>query len=194
MSKTSDFMPGEPTASTSGDYLRLKDLETYKDNTVRLRVLSPFISGFEGWTDQNKPIRTETEGGFPPGTKWRVENGETKKPRRFWATAVWNVNKDKIQVLSFTQATIYRQLKALLDNEDWGLLTEYDVTIRRTGTGTDTEYTVLPCPKKALAAPAAKEWAVVSESWTGLAALYSGGHPLATFDTAASAGESPIPF
>jgi len=194
VSKSNDFMPGEPTASTSGDYLRLKDLETYKDNTVRLRILHPFISGFEGWTTQNKPIRAEGEADFPKGTEWKVEKGEAQRPRRFWATAVWNSNKERVQVFSFTQATIYRQLKSLLDNEDWGLLTEYDVTVRRTGSGTETEYTVLPCPKKGLSPAASKTWEMVSSAWIGLAALYSGGHPLATFDTAVAAKDLDIPF
>ena len=177
-----DFMPGEPAATGSGDYFRLRDLKDCKDHTARLRVITPFISGFEGWTENNKPLRAENADGFPADTKWKVENGKKQEPRRFWATVVWNVAKERFQVFSFTQATVYRQLKSLLDNEDWGLLTDFDVTIKKSGDGVDTEYTVLPCPKKALTERAAKEWEAIQANWTGLHALYSNGHPLAPFD------------
>ena len=185
----SDFMPGEPAASTSGDYFRLKDLKDYKDQTGRIRIVEPFITGFEGWLEGNKPVRSQTEE-FPPGTKWKVENGKKQEPKRFWATIVWNVTKERFQVWSFTQGTIYRQLKELLDSEDWGLLTEYDVTIKKSGSGMDTEYTVLPCPKKVLSPSATKEWAAIKETWTGLPALYNNGHPLAAFGD----GDEPLPF
>lgn len=42
---------------------------------------------------------------------------------------------------------IQKQLKALLNDEDWGDLEGYDVTVTRTGKELETKYTIMPSPK-----------------------------------------------
>jgi hypothetical protein len=48
-------------------------------------------------------------------------------------------------------ASIAKALSALAKNEDWGDLSEYDVTVTRRGSGLGTKYTVVPSPKKPIA-------------------------------------------
>lgn len=65
---------------------------------------------------------------------------EGDKPRYSWV--VWNRDQDKAQVYS-SGVSVYSQIANLV--EEWGEPTEFDVTIRRTGSGLqDTEYAVVP--------------------------------------------------
>jgi len=55
---------------------------------------------------------------------------------------VFNRDADKAQVLT-SGISIYRQIADLV--EDWGEPTDFDITIKRTGSGPlDTEYSVVP--------------------------------------------------
>lgn len=181
MSKNIDWLPGEPKASAASEYFRLKDLKEYPGNSCDIRILCPFMTGFEGWTDANKPLRSERYDGFPEGQRWRVENGKEQTPKPFWATVVINRANGKMQVWSFTQATIYRQLRDLLENKKWGALNGYDVTLTRKGEGTKTEYSVVPNPKEPLTEAEAQAWADLQERWSGLAELFTNGHPMQDF-------------
>lgn len=180
-----NWLPGSPKSSSGSDYFRTKDLKTLPNNSCDIRILCPFITGYEGWTSENKPLRAETPADFPGGVVWRTERGVQQQPKPFWATAVWNREAKKIQVWSFTQATIFNQLKGLVENKKWGALDGYDVTITRKGDGTDTEYAVVPNPKEALDPEAMTAWADLQTRWLGLPALYSGGHPMQDFSEAA---------
>jgi hypothetical protein len=173
-----EWLPENPKASGGASYFRLKDLKDYPNKSGDFRILCPFISGYEGWTEGNRPIRSQTADGFPADVKWRVENGRQEGPRPFWATVVWNYKEGKLQVWSFTQATIHRQLKELLDNKKWGALDAYDVTVSRKGDGTKTEYSVVPNPKEPLLPEAASSWAETKKNWSGLGVLFTNGHPL----------------
>jgi hypothetical protein len=173
-----DWLPGEPKQGAGGDYFRLKDLKDMPGKSCDIRILCPFITGYEGWTEENRPMRSAKPDGFADNIKWRVENGKEQSPKPFWATAVWNRSEKRIQVWSFTQATIYRQLRDLLDNRKWGALADYDITITRKGDGTKTEYSVVPNPKEGLDADVVTEWKALQEKWMGLPALYTNEHPM----------------
>lgn len=59
-----------------------------------------------------------------------------------YAWIVWNRDKDKPQIFSFG-ISIYSQVADLV--EEWGEPTDFDITIKRTGSGmNDTEYSVVP--------------------------------------------------
>lgn len=59
-----------------------------------------------------------------------------------YAWIVWNRDKDKPQVFSFG-ISIYNQVADLID--EWGSPDEFDISIKRTGSGLqDTEYSVVP--------------------------------------------------
>ena len=177
-----DWLPGTPPTSGAGNYLRLKDLMGYPDKSADLRCLLPFIHGWEVWVTDGKPVRAAERERLPAQSEWRVEEGKRDEPKQFWATAVWNATKERPQVFSFTQGTIYNQLRALLDNKKWGALDAYDITIKASGEGLKRKYDITPNPKEALPAKAQEEWTALQASWTGLAALYSGGDPFASFD------------
>lgn len=179
-----EWLPGAPKSSNASDYFRLKDLKDYPGKSGDFRIMCPFVTGFEGWTEGNKPLRSDKANGFPEGTKWRVENGKEQGPRPFWATVVFNRNTGKLQVWSFTQATIHRQLRELLENKKWGALSDYDITISRKGDGTKTEYSVVPNPKEPLEPSVVSEWEALLERWVGLNALFGNGHPMQSFDEA----------
>lgn len=65
---------------------------------------------------------------------------EGDRPRYAWT--VWNRDLERAQVFA-GGSSIYNQVADLVD--DWGEPTEFDVTIKRTGSGmNDTEYAVVP--------------------------------------------------
>lgn len=177
-----EWLPGEPESSGSGNYFRMKDLDALPDKTAYLRILCPFISGWEAWDEAGKPHRFPTKAEIAEsGIKLRPEEGGKKNPKQFWATAVWNEASAKVQVFSFTQSSVFTQLKALSVNARWGQLDGYDISITRKGTGTDTEYTILPCGKEPLSVDGAAAWAALSAKWVGLDALYAGANPFDDF-------------
>lgn len=62
------------------------------------------------------------------------------RPRYSWI--VWNRGNDKAQVYT-SGVSVYRQIADL--TEEWGDPQEFDITIKRTGSGmNDTEYSVVP--------------------------------------------------
>lgn len=66
-----------------------------------------------------------------------------------FALTVYNQTDKKAQIVMIPRGafgTIYE----LVENEDWGDPEEYDITIKRTGSGLETEYNIAPSPKKAI--------------------------------------------
>lgn len=165
--------------NTSGAWFRTKDL---KDAPVKLRILSEPTVGYENWTAEGKPLRADSLAELlATGADWRVEKGAESKPRFFAAFFVWNHAAKCVQVAQFTQKTIRQQLEALENNEDWGDLTSFDITLSRADAGDKVSYTVQPSPAKPLSKEAQAEWARVKEECVGLAALFTGGNPLDVF-------------
>uniref|UniRef100_A0A7C4Y4L2 Uncharacterized protein n=1 Tax=Caldisericum exile TaxID=693075 RepID=A0A7C4Y4L2_9BACT len=68
---------------------------------------------------------------------------------------------------------IYSQLLAYAKDEDYGELTKYDVKIKRTGEGLETEYSVVASPKKSEITEEEKQ--AIEESNIDLEKLFSGG-------------------
>lgn len=60
-----------------------------------------------------------------------------------WAWPVYNHDEKKVQILQ-GGSTIYNAINDLIQDDDYGDPTEYDIKITRTGKGTDTKYSVLP--------------------------------------------------
>ena len=184
-----EWLPGEAPESGSGNYFRLKDLKKYKDRTAEVRILCPFLHGWEVWVQsedgKGRPVRARTKEELPPPSEWRVEmrDGKEKRdePKKFWVTALWNVNKQRIQVFSFTQGTIFGQLEVLASNKRWGPFNAYDLSIQSKGEGLETEYSVTPCPKEPIDPKAAQAWDMLKSEWTGLPAIFSGGDPFVPF-------------
>lgn len=125
-----------------GMFLKFEDGETTK-----LRVLTNFVIGWEGWYN-NKPVR------FPADHKWTSEELNTldiddnnhPKRKQFMACVVYNYNLKSFQIWEITQKTIRNSILSLRLDEDWGGLDKHDLKITRKGKGFDTEYTVIPSP------------------------------------------------
>ena len=192
MTKLSDtFLPGEPSGG-GGKFLNLKKLKEMKDRTIRFRILTPFITGHCRFKADKRPLRVRLGGKFPSGVQWGLGfDGTEQQSRPFWAAFVWS-EAGGIQVFEFQQGSVHRQLKELVNEAEWGIPTGYDVRIKSTGEGKDTEYSVLPCPKALLPKAAAAEWEAFSQSCAGLDALYSGGDPFAPFGEDDGAPQAPI--
>lgn len=74
--------------------------------------------------------------------------GEAPKPR--WASRCILVNKEsktfEAKVFEFGPQ-VKAQIANLYNDEDWGDVTKYDVSIKREGSRMDTKYTVVPNQK-----------------------------------------------
>ena len=192
-------IPGKPD-NIRGKFFNAKDLKSYKDRKARLRILIPadqFITGHVKFTAEKKPIRIRDDEFFPTGTKWGAGlDGKEQQSRRFWATMVYNHTMGMIQVWEFTQATIYNALDTLLEDDDWGDVTSYDLKVSSAGEGKDVEYSVVPVGKAELPAEIKAEWTALKETWVGLEALYFGKDPFEAFGdgTVVKTDKSDIPF
>lgn len=134
---THAFLPEdyEPPV-TSGNYMKLQPGEN------RIRILSAPLLGWEDWTPEKKPVR------FRYDQKPSKPIDPTRPIKHFWAMIVWNYREEKIQILQITQSTIRTVITALSENEDWGAPYFYDLKITKKGEKVDTEYSIIPCPKK----------------------------------------------
>ena len=119
----------------SRKYMRLEEGKT------KLRIVSSAIVGWEWWTDT-------PEGGRKPVRVKSKEEVKQDDAKHFWAFVVWNYETESFQIMEVTQKTIMHSVNALVADEAWGNPNEYDIVITRKGKALDTEYTVMPNPKK----------------------------------------------
>jgi hypothetical protein len=164
----SDFLPksykGVPTNS---NYMKLKDGE----NTFR--ILSPAIIGWEYWNNKGKPVRSQERWVKMPADI-KVEQDGSTKIRHFWAFVVYNYEDKAIQILELTQTSVMTAIKALVDNKRWGDPAGYDITVKRSGKGFDTEYITQANPHSPIEDKILKEF---TEKNIKLSALFDSGDP-----------------
>jgi len=135
-----------PEPSASSDYLRIKENEKH-----RIRIMgsskepATFIQGWEAWGNDNKPVRAQYELGKPcPQSLKDIDRDG--KPKLFWMFIVWHVDLEKPMVFEVTQQTIKSAILSHTNNKAWGDPANYVLEIGRTGTGMETEYTVIAEP------------------------------------------------
>ena len=165
-----NFFPNEDyKLPVSSNYMRFLEGE----NTFR--VLSSAIVGWEYWTTDNKPVRSqEPPEGIPDNIKY--EKDGKYRINHFWAFVVWNYEARKIQILQLTQKSIMEVIEGLVKNPKWGHPQGYDITITRSGSGFDTKYSTIPNPKEPI------DDFILSENEEmkiNLDALYANGDPFA---------------
>jgi len=142
MTTSNTFLPkGYEAPVSGGGYMKLQD----GDNVFR--VLSSAITGYEYWTIENKPVRSQVPFTETPNIKVDKE-GKPQKAKHFWAFVVWNYATKNVEIMQLTQASIQGAINNLVSDEDWGDPKQYDIKINRTGTGMETEYAVSPKPQK----------------------------------------------
>lgn len=154
----------------SGRYINPSKIE----GEIRLRFFGEAISGFEAWTDENKPVRWETKPEKLPANI-RVQEGFTPL-KRFIAIKVYDYAAEDFKILQMTQKTLMDQLFKYVKDEDYGDPTGYDVKLSKTGEGKKTEYTLIASPPK----PVTKEIQAAYAAWyCNLPALFDGDDPFA---------------
>jgi len=160
-----NFLPENYVAPKSSNfYMKIQEGEN------RVRILTRPVLGWEDWQDK-KPIR------FTFDNK-PAKAIDPKKPiKHFWAFIVYNCVEDQIQIIHITQASIRKSIEALCNDKDWGVPYTYDIKIKKTGEGMNTEYSVNPVPHKPID-PAII--AAFKERPCNLESLFTGEDPFTT--------------
>lgn len=128
----------------------MSHLKKDKDK-VKFRCLTDFIEGREvfGLKDgKDYPYRVTA------GTSMPVEyigvnkfNGYSNIPHQFIAAIVWSYTNSQVEIFLTTREDIKDAIEAMEKDEDWKDCKDFDVSITRKGTGTDTAYQTLPSNK-----------------------------------------------
>jgi len=128
---------------STGQYARLED----GDN--KFIVLGSVVLGWQYWNTEKKCIRMENQPKQTPTDIGEDREGKQGKVRHFWAFPVFNLITDEVQILEVTQKRLMGALQDLSRDKDWGdpVLT-YQITIKKSGKGTDTTFQTLPVPFK----------------------------------------------
>lgn len=172
-----DFLPqGYEAPQGNSSYAKLQD----GDN--KFRILSKPIVGWLGW--ENKVPH-----------RFRMNDKPTKQfdqpLKHFWAFIVWNYNEQAVQILELTQATVQKAIADLSKNDDWGAPFFYDIKITRKGKDLNTEYSVMPSPKKDLGEEIKK---AALEKPAYLETLFDGGDPWTVTDKQTDLAFTDLPF
>ena len=147
------FKPKDFDKSQVGNYTKMED------GANKIRVLEPPITGYVYWEDVNGNIVPRNEMAGKGGKPVRApdyddfSNLQKGAMRGFAAMVVWNYQADKVQILEVRQIVIINALEALTMSKSWQDVTEFDIIITKTRTGTqptDVEYSVMPEPKEEL--------------------------------------------
>jgi hypothetical protein len=159
--------PGAEAPKENSNYLKLIE------GTIKFRVVSEAIYGYEYWTEDKKPVRLKQYPKEKPADI-RVESNSTYTIKHFWAFKVLDREDGKVKIFEITQNGVKRDIEALLQDADWGEPTEYDIKITGEGKGLERRYTVNPVPHKPLTA---EEKSLVARTEINLQALFKGENP-----------------
>lgn len=169
-----------------GNYFATK---TIPDNdSIKVRFLGNGIAGVGGWV-KNKPVRFEvrpTADEFDMSTLDETIDFQTKQPigpgklKDFIASVLYNYETESIQIFEITQVSIQNDIFDLMNNNEWGDVTQYDVSIKkvvqRVGSKDRTNYKVIPSPA-GMGKLSAKIQKQFDETFVDLTKLYSGDDP-----------------
>jgi hypothetical protein len=169
-------------------YFKLGKLKDGESTTIRLCgtfVSGHAICGYSYFTMEGRPRRFPT---FPKDYlddigltyEGKTKNtGEKDKPSFFLSWACLRKEAEDFQIIDISQKKVREQIEAILDMEDYtiadGEMANFYLTIKRAGTGLDTNYTVVPTLKVAAKADQ-QRWADARGD-IFLPALYEGGDP-----------------
>ena len=120
----------------------------FQDGKNKFRILSDIVTGWEWFSDEDDGKRTPARVKTYKEVPAEVLAREDDKAKHFWAMVVRDYADDEIKILEITQKTVQKDLASYEGNEDWGDLTQYDVTVERKGKDRDTTYSTVVSPKK----------------------------------------------
>jgi len=176
-----DFLPkGHQELKTEKAYINISKLP---EGEYRFRIAMRPIAGWLDWEDK-KPHR------YKPEEKPAKPFDATRPIRPFWACYVWDYAKEGLYIVEFVQSSILKGLTDLGKDSDWGDFTQYDIKVKKVGTGKDTKYSVTPLPHKPLG-PKIEE--ALKQTPVCLEALYVGGDPWKDFFAEIDEDDSTIP-
>lgn len=135
-----DFMPKGYRLPDSNSFMK------FVTGKNKFRIMSPLTTGYEYWTEDNKPVRSKEPFTETPNAKVD-ENGKVSI-NHFWAVVVWNYATESLQILEITQKGIQKYILGLVNDPDWGKPQGYDLVVTREGDGLNTKYTVAANPHK----------------------------------------------
>ena len=171
-----------PEPSLTSDYLRIKENEKH-----RIRIMgtskdpTTFIQGWEAWDQENKPHREPYELG-KPCSKQLKDIDRNANPKLFWMFTVYHVDEERAKVFEVTQRTIKDPILAYSKNPKWGDLRNYVIEIGRTGSGMETEYTVIAEPP--IEPPDQKIIDIMNEAAIDLRVIFGDGNPFGALTAA----------
>tara|TARA_Y100000310_G_scaffold246639_1_gene252014 strand:- start:3994 stop:4605 length:612 start_codon:yes stop_codon:yes gene_type:complete len=181
----SEFLPKDYKEPVEPGYLKLKAGEN------RIRAISPGNGSpalIEGWrlfyedAEGKHVIRWRTNDDTPD-----IDGVPTGKRRHFWAFWVWSYDDECVHIMEISQKTIRTAIENLVVSNDWGLPFAYDIIVTKTGDGFDTDYSVMPSPKKKVDAGITKKMAALGS--VDLNELYRNGNP---YNPEADAEDTPV--
>lgn len=117
------------------------------DGETRIRLFGEGVTGYEGWTTDNKPVRWESRPAELPENIRKNDDGRDPL-KRFVAAIAWEYDTSSFKIISLTQKGLIKDLMGYIADGDWGDPSGYDIKISRKGEGLQTEYKLTPCPKK----------------------------------------------
>ena len=130
-----EFLPAdyvEPVTQSNG-YFKPQD----GDNKIRI-LSSPIFGHIDGIGKNTVRYRMGTE-----PSKSSMPDG---KVRFFWTFVIWDYADKSIKIFEAAQATIWKRIKALSQDADWGAPYFYDLKINKKGKDKETEYQLTPVP------------------------------------------------
>jgi hypothetical protein len=165
------FLPqGFESLRTERSYVNLSKLS---EGEYKFRIVKRPIAGWVDWKDR-KPYR------YRPDAKPAQSFDDDKPMKAFWGLYVWDYTQDGLFIMEVTQVGIMKALTNLAMDEDWGDFTSYDIKIKKSGSGKETEYSVSPVPHKPMLE---KISSALAKRPVNLEALYDGKDPWKDLDS-----------
>ncbi len=175
--------------TSTGGYLSASKLGD--GDSMRFAILSEEpLEYFTVWGENNemqkRPFRFTAE---PTPSDIKAELGEYNQKMNFEGTAlekpkfaasffVFDYTSEEVKLLEIPQKGLLKELWALSQSEDYANLQDWDLTISRTGMKLNTEYRLVPGPRKKGMQPAIDEaWAGAQAKGYDLHQLLTGGNP-----------------
>lgn len=129
-------LPGERQENRVSDFMQLEE----GDN--KGRVLSNPQQFAVHWvvdeTGKKRKVNCATD-----GCPVCQRGTDTDKPQARWLIKFFNRKEGRIQLLEIS-SQVFKGVKALVGDPEWGPVTEYDINIKRGSPGAQPLYTVIP--------------------------------------------------
>ena len=142
------FFPQVKAQAAGGMYFKVNQIGNGLPNPSKVRILGAFTDGsmIEGWRAfiNNKPIRRKKVEEIPLNELGTNQFGPQEKPVLFWAFPVFVYNETNVQVCEIHQVGLMRELERLGKNPSWGDPRLFNISIMKTGAGSQTAYQLTP--------------------------------------------------